>query len=70
MIRVSVRFSMFGVSVIKQGIVPCKLLIAASEIAVFLGCNITDATPIFCQAHTVVHRVVNIIAIGPRSRKR
>ena len=55
---------MFGVSVIKQGIVPCKLLIAASEIAVFVGCNITDATPFFCQAHTVVHRVVNIIAIG------
>ena len=69
MIIVSVRFNMFGVSVIKQGIVPCKLLIAASgEIAVFVGCNITDTTPIFCQAHTVVHRVVNII--GPRSRKR
>ena len=47
MIRVSVRFNMFGVSVIKQGSVPCKLLIAASEIAVFVGCNITDATPIF-----------------------
>ena len=68
MIRVSVRFNMFGVSVIKQGSVPCKLLIAASEIAVFVGCNITDATTIFCQAHTVVHRVVNII--GLRSRKR
>ncbi len=53
MIIVSVRFNMFGVSVIKQGIVPCKLPIAASEIAVFVGCNITDATPIFCQAHTV-----------------
>ena len=55
---------MFGVRVIKQGIVPCKLLIAASEIVVFVGCNITDATPIFCQAHSVVHRVVNSIAIG------
>ena len=54
---------MFGVRVIKQGIVPCKLLIAASEIVVFVGCNITDATPIFCQAHSVVHRVVNSIAI-------
>ena len=62
MIRVSVRFNMFGVRVIKQGIVPCKLLIAASEIVVFVGCNITDATPIFCQAHSVVHRVVNSIA--------
>ena len=41
---------MFGVRVIKQGIVPCKLLIAASEIAVFVGCNITDATPIFFEA--------------------
>ena len=40
---------MFGVRVIKQGIVPCKLLIAASEIAVFVGCNITDATPIFSK---------------------
>ena len=30
MIRVSVRFNMFGVRVIKQGIVPWKLLIAAS----------------------------------------
>ena len=68
MIRVSVRFNMFGVKVIKQGIVPCKLLIAASEIAVFVGWNITYATPIFCQAHTVVHRVVN--SIGPRSRTR
>ena len=50
MIRVSIRFrpNMFGVRVIKQGIVPCKLLIAASEIVVFVGCNITDATPIFC----------------------
>ena len=61
MIRVSVRFNMFGVRVIKQGIVPCKLLIAASEIVVFVGCNITDVTPIFCQAHSVVHRVVNSI---------
>ena len=41
---------MFGVRVIKQGIVPCKLFIAASEIAVFVGCNITDATPIFFEA--------------------
>ena len=41
---------MFGVRVIKQGIVPCKLLIAASEIAVFVGCNITDVTPNFFEA--------------------
>ena len=69
MIRVSVRFNLFGVRVIKQDIVPCKLLVAASEIAVFVGCNITDATPKFCQAHTVVvRRMVN--SIGPRSRKR
>ena len=44
---------MFGVRVIKQGIVPCKLLIAASEIAVFVGCNITDATPNFFKARTL-----------------
>ena len=55
MIRVSVMFNMSGVRVIKQGIIPCKLLIVASEIAVFVGCNITDATPNFCQAHTAVH---------------
>ena len=62
MIRVSVRFNMFGVRVINQGIVPCKLLIAASEIVVFVGCNITDATQIVCQAHSMVlHRVVNSI---------
>ena len=47
---IGVVFNMFGVRVIKQGIVPCKLLIAASEIAVFVGCNITDATPIFFEA--------------------
>ena len=55
MIRVSVRFNGGSVRVIKQGIVPCKLLIATSEITVFVGCNITDATPIFHQAHTAVH---------------
>ena len=51
----SVRFNMFGVRVIKQGTVPCKLLIAANEIAVFVGCNITDAIPghqIFSKRHT------------------
>ena len=58
---------MFGVRVIKQGNVPCQLLIAASEIVVFVGCNMTDATPIFCQAHSVVHRVEQH---RPRSRKR
>ena len=45
MIRVTVRFNRFGLRVIKQGIVPCKLHIAASKIAVFVGCNITDTTP-------------------------
>ena len=65
MIRVSVRFNGFCVGVIKQGIAPCKLLIAASEITVFVGRNITDATPIFHQAHT---GVVN--SIGQRPRKR
>ena len=44
-----------------------SLRIAASEIAVFVGCNITDATPIFCKAHTVVHRVVT--SVGLHSRK-
>ena len=44
MIRDSVWFNSFGVRVIKQGIVPRKLHIAASKIAVFVGCNITDAT--------------------------
>ena len=52
MIRVSVRCNGVSVRVIKQDIVPCKLLIAASEIKVFVGCNIADATPIFHQAHT------------------
>ena len=47
---IGVVFNMFVVRVIKQGIVPCKLLIAASEIAVFVGCNITDATPNFFEA--------------------
>ena len=40
MIRVSVRFNTlnrFGVRVIKQSIAPWKLLIAASEITVFVG---------------------------------
>ena len=47
-IRVSVRFNGVSVRVMKQGIVPSKLLIAASEITVFLGSNITDVTP-FCS---------------------
>ena len=51
MIRVSDRFR---VRVIKQGIVRCKLLIAASEVTVFVGCNITDTTPTLQQAHTGV----------------
>ena len=42
MIIVSVRCNVFRV--IKQGIVPCKLFIAASEITVCVGRNITDAT--------------------------
>ena len=46
-IRVSIRFNGVSVMVMKQGIVPCKLLIAASEITVFLGSNITDVTPFF-----------------------
>ena len=55
MIRVSVRCNGVSVRVIKQGIVPCKLLIPAREITVFVGCNITDATPMFHIAHTAVH---------------
>ena len=46
-IRVSVRFYGVSIRVMKQGIVPYKLLIAASEITVFLGSNITDVTPFF-----------------------
>ena len=46
-IRVSIRFNGVSVMVMKQGIVPCKLLIAASEITVFLGSNITDVKPFF-----------------------
>ena len=65
MIRVSVRFNGVSVGVIKQGIVPCKLLIAASESTVFVGRNITDATPIFHQPHTAV-----VNSIGQRPRKR
>ena len=49
MSRVSVSCNRVSVRVIKQGIVPCKLLIAAREITVFVGCNITDATLIFHQ---------------------
>ena len=42
--RVSVRFNRVRVRALKQSIVPCKLLISASGITVFVGGNITDAT--------------------------
>ena len=54
-IRVSIRFNGVSVMVMKQGIVPCKLLIAASEITVFLGSNITDVTPFFSTKRTADH---------------
>ena len=44
---VSVRFNGVSVRALKQSIVPCKLLILANGMAVFVGSNITDATPIF-----------------------
>ena len=52
-IRVSIRFNGVSVMVMKQGIVPCKLLIAASEITVFLGSNITDVTPFFSPSEAL-----------------
>ena len=52
-IRVSIRFNGVSVMVMKQGIVPCKLLIAASEITVFLGSIITDVTPIFLPSEAL-----------------
>ena len=68
MIRVSVRFNWVRVRVIKQGtgIVPCKLLIAASGITVFFGCNITDETPNCHQAHTVEARLLESADITPK----
>ena len=55
MITVNVRFNRVSFRVIKQSIVPCKLLVAASGITVFVGSNINDATPFFYRAHTGVH---------------
>ena len=52
-IRVSIRFNGVSVMVMKQGIVPCKLLIAASEITVFLGSNITDVTSFFSPSEAL-----------------
>ena len=52
-IIVSIRFNGVSVMVMKQGIVPCKLLIAASEITVFLGSNITDVTPFFSPSEAL-----------------
>ena len=55
MFTVSVRFNRVSVRALKQIIVPCKLLISATGITVFVGSYITDATPIFHQALTAVH---------------
>ena len=52
-IIVSIRFNGVSVMVMKQGIVPCKLLIAASEITVVLGSNITDVTPFFSPSEAL-----------------
>ena len=52
-IRVSIRFNGVSVMVMKQGIVSGKLLIAASEITVFLGSNITDVTPFFSPSEAL-----------------
>ena len=52
MFTVSVRFNCVSIRALKQSIVPCKLLISASGITVFVGSYITDATPIFStRAH-------------------
>ena len=56
MFTVSVRFNRVSVRALKQSIVPCKLLISASGITVFVGSNITDATQFFQQAHTAVQK--------------
>ena len=63
MFTVSVRFNRVSVRALKQSIVPCKLLILASGMTVFVGSNITDATPI---SSTLQH-LVN--SIGQRPRK-
>ena len=59
MIIVSVRFNRFGVRVLKQG----KRLIAASEISVFVGCNITDGcffTSAQASAPTILFLIENL----------
>ena len=62
MFTVSVRFNCVSVMALKQSIVQCKLLISASGITVFVGSNITDATPIFStSAHC--SGVVNSIGL-------
>ena len=69
MFTVSVRFNRVSVRALKQSIVPCKLLISASRITVFVGSNITDATPIFStSAHCSALGVVNSICQRPRKR--
>ena len=53
MFTVSVRFNrVTSVRALKQSIVPCKL-ISASGNTVFVGSNITDATPIFSTSAAV-----------------
>ena len=59
MFTVSVRFNRVSVRALKQSIVPCKLLISASGITVFVGSNITDATPIFSTSAHCSAKVVN-----------
>ena len=53
MFTVSARFNRVSVRALKQSIEPCKLLISASGITVFVGSNITDATPIFFNKRTL-----------------
>ena len=67
MFTVSVRFNCVSVRALKQSIVQCKLLISASGITVFVGSNITDATPIFS---TSAHCSGVVNSIGQRRRKR
>ena len=65
MFTVSVRFNRVSLRALKQSIVPCNLLISASGITVFVGSNITDATP--TSAHCSA-KVVNSIGQRPRER--
>ena len=69
MFTVSVRFNRVSVRAFKQSIVPCKLLISASGMTIFVGSNITDASPILSTSAHYSAKVVNSIGQRPRKLK-